>query len=349
MKIRLMILDGSEDYIDRLSLALISKYDNIEVHAFTKPESAMEAISREHIHVLLVNEKFAFDRTLIPAGCGFAYLAEASDVISIRECRAVSKYQNVELIYKEILDIYSEQAAGTALKSDSGHITRLYSFVSAAGGTGCSTVAAAFALYAASLDKKVLYLNMELVSSTEFFFSGDGRHCISDVIYALKAGRANLRLKLESMAKRDRRGVFFYDKQRFVQDMQELEFKDVEALIRELSLAGTYDYIVADIGTHISECTEFILKKSDEILVISDASDVSNMKLVSFYDYIKILSDYDSGDLSDKLILIYNKSKNYIPDTKDKLNIRCIGEIPPFDTTVDVVGCIPANIFKNLL
>lgn len=75
------------------------------------------------------------------------------------------------MIYKQILDIFSESSfeiKGTNLQAGEGG--KVIAFLSASGGTGSFTSAAACALRFARLGKKALYLNIEQFDSADVFF-----------------------------------------------------------------------------------------------------------------------------------------------------------------------------------
>lgn len=60
---------------------------------------------------------------------------------SINNQRAICKFQRVDLIYKQILSIYSENAGNVSGLGISDDTCRVVAFTSPCGGTGSSTMA----------------------------------------------------------------------------------------------------------------------------------------------------------------------------------------------------------------
>jgi len=302
--------------------------------------------------VFFANEEFEIDERGLPEKCEFAYISEDSDVESIREHRAVAKYQRVDLFYKEILNIYAENTTSIiGYKSGCNKVTQIIAFTSASGGTGSSLLAAAFAKYVATSGKKVLYLNLEQLGCADDYFKGEGRLDFSDVIYAVKSKKANLGLKLESIVKQDSSGVYFYSSSNQALDLLELDEEDIRILVQELCNKGMYDYIVVDMDCSFDKRTRCIMEFSKKLVLVSDDMAVSNSKLKRLYDALNALESQNLLNVSDKLFLVYNKSDggnfriNEVPD------IKCLGSVQNFEgeSVDDIVNqMLSVNWFNEL-
>ena len=88
--------------------------------------------------------------------------------------------------------------------------SNVIAFMSPAGGTGTSSMAAACAMQCAGRGNNVLYLNLEKFGSSDVFFSGEGQFTMSDIIFALKGRKANLAMKLQSCVKKATCGGDFF-------------------------------------------------------------------------------------------------------------------------------------------
>lgn len=62
------------------------------------------------IDVFVASGSFDVDVSALPNRCGFAYFIDSSDIDTVRDQRAISKFQKADLIYKQILSVYSEKA-----------------------------------------------------------------------------------------------------------------------------------------------------------------------------------------------------------------------------------------------
>ena len=197
MKIKLAILDSDVNYLSRLTSAFESKYANkIEIRSFTDEEMAVSGISQNKVDVLLVSEKFDFNETKIPKNCGFAYFVDSLNMDMLNNHKTICKFQKTDSIYKAILDIYSENFSGsTEIKIDDNADTKFFTFVSAAGGTGCSSVAVGCAKKLALSGKKTLYMSMDCFDDAAVFFGQSNDDGMSEVIYTLKSRKANIAIK----------------------------------------------------------------------------------------------------------------------------------------------------------
>lgn len=332
MKIKLALLEADEGYLERIVSAFSIRYaDNVEIYSFTDISSVMSTLEKAQIDVLIANETFVINVEEIPKRCSFAYFVEASDVESVRGQKAVCKFQKVELIYKQILAIYSENSERISrAKADVGSSNVLL-FQSVSGGTGASSMAAACALHFAAKQKRVLYLNLEKFGSADTFFSADGQYNMSDVIYALKSRKSNFSLKLESCVRQDLRGVFFYSGARIALDMFELACDEIINLISELSMTGNYDYIVIDIDFIFGRDLMQIYRQANSIIWVGDGSEVSNEKIARAYMALTTLDQGFGVPLKDSVLLLYNKFSNKTSKNIDNINLKSIGGAPRYE------------------
>lgn len=174
MKIKLAILERDEGYLGRIISVFSTKYaDKFEIYSFTEQKAAMAALDSSKIDVFLVSDAFELDPSALPSRCGFAYFVDSADVDMVNNQKAICKFQKAELIYKQILSIYSEKAGSMfGLKSEDGESACVILFDSVSGGAGASSMAAACALHFAARQKRALYLNLEKFGSSDVFFFG---------------------------------------------------------------------------------------------------------------------------------------------------------------------------------
>lgn len=331
MRIKLAILESDQSYLNRIVTAFNTKYaDKFEIYSFTDKALALSTLDSNRIDVLVASDAFDIDITALPKRCGFAYFVDAPDVDQLNDQRAICKFQKADLIYKQILSIYSENSGRVAgLKLGDDH-TKVIAFSSICGGVGTSSLAAAFAVKVANQGKKVLYLNLEKYGSADVFFSGEGQFDMSDIIFALKSKKANLALKLESCVKQDHTGVCFYSQTKFALDMMELGNEEITRLISELKLIGVYDYIAVDLDFYLSKDILEILRMMNNIVIVGDGSDVSNLKIYRAYNALVALEQNKDNSLLTKLVLIYNKFSNKTSKVIDDIEIANIGGAPRY-------------------
>lgn len=308
MKIRVAILEQDEIYLNRLKSVFSVKYaDKLELYSFTEAEIALQSLQELRIDVFLADEAFPLERAELPAGCVFAVLTDGTDVEKIGDRTAVCKFQKADTLYRQILGLYAEKAATlTGVRMD-GEACRTRAFVSAAGGTGCSTAAAACAMYFARMGKKALYLNLEKLGSADVFFRGEGSACLGDVVYAIKSRKGNLALKLESAVKRDASGVFFYSPARLALDMAELSVGETRQIISTLRLSGGYDEVILDLDFSMEEEKLRLLEECDTVVFVADGAETSNVKLERAEASLKLLEQQREGRLLGRCGVLYNR------------------------------------------
>lgn len=339
MKIKLAILEKDVSYLNRIVSVFSTKYaDKFEIYSFTDPSVALSSLDDAKIDVLVANDAFDINVAALPKRCGFAYFVDSADINTENDQRAICKFQKADLIYKQILSVYSEKAGSiSGLKLDE-ESTKIVFFNSVSGGTGASTMAAATALRFAAQNKKTLYLNIEKFGSSDTFFSGEGQFDMSDVIFALKSKKANLPLKLESCVKQDVKGVYFYSQSKIALDMLELGCDEVIRLISELKLTGGYDYIIVDADFGMDKDTLKICKLAHSIVWVGDGSEVSNSKIFRAYNALKTLEANAESPLVNRICLAYNKFSNKTSKALADIEIKNIGGAPRFEhATVEMV------------
>lgn len=354
MKIKLVLLDRDREYLNRLMTVLSHKYsDNLELYSFTEMCMALEILQTIKADVFLANEEFEIEEKILSQNCGFAYLSEDSDVDSIREYRVVSKYQRVDLFFKELLDIYAENNTRvTGYKARGDKTAEIFTFMSADGGAGSSLMAAAFSKYVATRGKKILYLNFELLGSADDYFKGEGRLDFSDVIYAVKSKKANLGLKLESIVKQDSSGVCFYSSPNTALDLLEFDEEDILFFFQELCNEGMYDYIIVDMDCSFDKKALSIMELSRKIILINNDMARPNSKLSRFYDVLNILEGQQLTNVLGKLFLAYNKSVDDNFKINEVPDVKCLGSVPNFEgkTVEEIVNqMVSIEWFEELI
>lgn len=326
MKIKVAILEKDISYLNRLVSVFSTKFvDKLEIYSFTDEEVAYSSLAQSRIDIFLASSVFEVDMDRVPPKCSFAYLVEAVDIESFRNQGVLYKFQRVDLIYKQIISLYSEKAEQTTVAhTGNGGSTKIISFLSASGGTGSSTVAAACAVRFGSMGKKVLYLNLEQFGSADVFFQAEGNGNFGDIIYAIKSKRGNLLLKLESLVKKDESGVFFYSSALKALDMAELKAAECVELLNMIRDSGDYEYIILDMDFSLAKEEVQVLRQCNRIVLVNDGSSTSNEKLTRVIDSIAILEEMNDWNLMSRCSLLYNR---FSSKTSTTLNIEQINEL----------------------
>lgn len=332
MKIKVAILDSNTNYLNRFTLAFTNKFsDKIEIHSFTNQDAAMSSLISDRIDVLLASDDFEINISAIPKRSGFAYLVDSSGIEMYKEQKAISRFQKAEVIYKEILGVYSEVVSNIGGKALTDEKADIISFFSTSGGVGSSSVAVAYAKKLAMMGEKTLYLNLEQLGNSDVFFSGEGVSNFSEVIYSLKSKKSNLALKLESFLKEDPSGVNFFSATRTALDMLEIKGEDIDSLFNGIDVIGGYQYVIVDADFSMSKGTFKLFGLSQSIIFVSDGSEIANDKFARAQQAFQLYEQQHDVSFLNKASLLYNKFSNKTSKAISNVEIREIGGIPRFE------------------
>ena len=206
---KLLIIDNNKKYVERLTNALQKKYENrYDIYSISSSPGAEDKIKDLCPDIVLVDEKIGSVNERMLAMIS-AFLVSDSKVEKVGEKRAICKYKSVDEIHKDILSIYADSSNKVVSHSESSK-GEMIVFTSPAGGTGCSTIAAACSIHCAKAGKKTLYLNLNPFDNPEIWFSGNGKTGMSDLVYAVKSRNSNFSVKVESCLRKSEEGVFFF-------------------------------------------------------------------------------------------------------------------------------------------
>lgn len=326
MKIKLAILERDESYLNRIVMVFNSRYaEKIEVYSFTSLETAFSSLETAKIDVFVANDAFEIDTKKLPKRCGFAYFVESAEIETLRGERVICKFQKAELIYKQILGIFSENVTEiTGLRLNESGESRTVAFLSPAGGVGSSTAAAAYAVRMANQGRKVLYLNLEHFGNSDLFFHAEGQDDFGDVIYSLKSKKGNIAMKLESAVKQDQSGVYFYSATQLALDMAELTGEEIKQLLSGVRMFGGYDVIVLDMDFSMEKLALDILRDCTRVVLVTDGSEIANNKLERAAASLAILEQQTEMKLFLRSCILYNR---FSSQTSRKIEFPEIKEI----------------------
>lgn len=331
MKIKLAILEKDKNYLARIVSAFGARYaDKLEIYSFTDPEVALSTLNTAKIDILLAGDTFEIDPHRLPNRCALAYLVDSMGIESIREQRAICKFQKADLIYKQILSVYSDKASTITGFTLGGDESRIVAFCSASGGVGSSTMAAACAAHYAKKGQKVLYLNLEKFGSSDVFFSGQGQFDMSDVIFALKSKKANLQLKLEGCVKQDLCGVYFYSPAKIALDMLELTSEDILRLLSELKLMGEFSYIVLDLDFSLDREALKVFRQAQAIVLVGDGSLESNTKTERAFAALTTMEQNADAPLTNRMVFVYDKVSSKNGQSINAPGLKVLGGAPRY-------------------
>lgn len=354
MKIKLAILEKDTVYLQRIVSVFNNKYaDKLEIYSFTESEMALKTIIESKINVFLADEECEIALDMLPERCAFAYFVDTPNVQNINNCPAVCKFQKIDMIYKQIVSLYAEVAADIVTSSDGEDgSSKVISFLSPAGGVGCSTVAVACAMFLVKRGKRVLYLNLEKYGSTEMFLQGMGQGGLSDVLYAIKSQKSNLALKLEGVVRQDKSGVCFLAECNVVLDRLEMKKEELDILLKQIKISESYDYIILDADFSFDSFEMEVMKQSSTVVLISDGTKNANTKIDRIHKAMEILEQQGGTEITSKMVLLYNRFHTQLGKKLKSSKITEVGGIQVFkgaDADQIAVEISKLNVFERLM
>lgn len=307
MKIRAAILDGDKTYVSRFFDILNNNYSNkIEIHAFTSENSLINFLKSNKIEILLINEEIKLnielDHKII-----VLKLVEKNSIEN--QSNSILKYQKISLIYKEILNAYSQNYKGLML-NNKNFSTYIISFMSSGTGSGTSTLASALALNLARKGIKTLFLDLQSFATINSIFNAEGKFSMSEIIFAIKSNKIDIATRLESAIKIDKSGVFFYDPCKNPLERNEITADDLIKLLNALREFGDYEYIIIDIDFLVNETCLNLLKHSNRVFFVINTTEENQLKLSGIIKSIELISKKNNEIYTDKINFIYNKFIN---------------------------------------
>lgn len=329
MRIRVAIIEQDTGYLEKITNVFNTRYtEQVEIHAFTVMNRAIEFLQSNRVDMILVDEQIEMQLKMFPSKCNLAYLVDSMGIESVKGYPAICKFQKVNLIYKQILSIYSENSQSVSESHLNLGGSNVIVFMSPAGGTGTSSMAAACAMQCAGRGNNVLYLNLEKFGSSDAFFSGEGQFTMSDIIFALKGRKANLAMKLQSCVKKATCGVDFFSTSQTALDMLELDTDDIIQLIVDLKNAGTYQYVIMDMDFDLGECFKKLQTMLNGIVMVGDGSAVANRKLYRAVEALEIMEKNLNMPIINRTFIIYNKFRSQGGKVLEHIPVDILGGTP---------------------
>lgn len=239
----------------------------------------------------------------------------------------IYKYNKGDYTYRQILSVYAQKEnINYHFNNSKEDDTEIFTVVSAMGGAGTTTIAAAIAQYYAKYER-VLYINLEDIGITELVFKGDDRP-LDDILFSLKSRRQSLDVKIESAVTRDASGVFFFGAINNPLDIMELKNDELKELLQTIKKSNVYKKIILDVGNNLSARNYIAFEFARKIIMVMEESDIADVKLNKYLQAIQRIENYEKMDISSKLEILLNKGVNNqrTPDTRG--GYRVLGTVP---------------------
>ncbi|WP_408072015.1 AAA family ATPase [Butyrivibrio sp. JL13D10] len=330
MRFKVAIVDKDNLYLQRIARVFSEKYaENMDLYSFSSLEAFENRSVTARFDMVLYGEGIIPVED-IPNGQHAMYLVSQADIDKVEGVSAICKYQKHEILFKKIVSFCIDQDSTNYIKKNvMGNACKVILVAGASGGSGATTVATALSRFYARNGKKVLYISFEKNPATSLFFNSESESSFSDVIYMLKSKKSNIISRLENIVQKDETGVFFFNQCKTIFDMEELTDADKKTLIEEICSFGEYDYVIMDDSITCNKSGYAICDYSDMILLVSDGSKLSEMKLDQISTVIGIWDEEKDARFRPKTRVFYNGNLN--PAESDEDRFMIMGAAPKFE------------------
>lgn len=310
MWMRLLICTKDVIYAERLTSFFEREYgEKMEISFFSEVQFLKESEKCRNSDVVLFGEEFEKDAATVSRDMPWvwAVLAEQIYEEGNDDIVRIAKYQRADLLYKAILDFYSQggRVRHFAHSNNNGNTCRVYGFLSAGGGVGTTTVARAYAAKCAPYEK-VLYLDMGILSFE--WNQEEAEHGMDEILVALKSRRDILPIKLMSTVSSTKEKVSVYAPCRDSLHLLEVTGEDVVRLVNAIKGLGEYDKLIVDIGDHFSEWQFEMAKQANYLVYVAEDDDFGRKKYEKLCQIFQSLEQRDNVKLFRKMMIFRNKA-----------------------------------------
>ena len=223
-----------------------------------------------------------------------------------------------------ILDTIAEQKSGITYSYETSKESPVIAFTSAAGGVGKTTAALVYTRQLVKKGFQVMYLSLESFSNIDYFLNAEGSSNFSNVLFAVKCGKGNLQMKIESSLKQTYGGVYFFSKPMNPNEIDELDQNEWNEFLDAVRAMGKFHCIVIDLPCANEDTAKKIMPLSDRVLFITDGSDTTTEKTQTLMTCISKYDEVNGSDLSTKVSVIQNKCEG----PRREIGLPILAELP---------------------
>lgn len=281
----LVICDKELRYANGLSENISARNEfALRVHICTSLESVMKFKKERELHILIVDEAFAYeDREKMAAEQTFVLTRETCLDLGKKE-KEIYKFQSADKILSEVFETYCEQTNSNILRNIRKQKKKLLAVYSPIHRIGKTTFAIALGKELAKAER-TLYLNFEEYADIdERFVRAEGRN-LGDLLYYMRQEGANVPLRISTMLAQT--GDLDYISPFLMSsDLKEVSFEEWQSLLAAILEASIYETVILDLSESVQGLFE-ILQYCDRIYMPVLEDEISKRKLQQFEEVLR--------------------------------------------------------------
>lgn len=195
---------------------------------------------------------------------------------------------------------------------------------SGSGGIGTTAVSIFLARELAERkEKKVLFLSLEELESADVYFKFPQEHGgMGDYLYYLfsEDKKKKYATFYSAFQFEDSYGVQLFYPSKSENELCHLSLDEIKVFISSISKIGTYDYIVLDIGNHLSKEMVFWLEHCNQCILLGNGSLLSDQKNKKRVERLKRQYRFDSTSV---LQWSVSRDEETFQEVDGMIEIRC--------------------------
>lgn len=317
---KVAILDTNEVYLRRLHDYWSKTYGGnaLIVYVFSEPAQMLDLLPREKFDVVLMNPSMEVDVEEIPGRTLKVYLLPGKKDGEINGIPALARNGNADELYSRLTALYEAH-----MNIDRQMLPgKLVLFTSADGGCGTSSCAVGYGKYLALRGRKVLYLNLEIVSALELMVDGDGQKSMEELFYLCETNRKNLNYSMENLVSTDSSGLNYIVPCRNPLELFGKSSRDISQMLTTVIEKGAYDVVIADRGLNLDDIATTLIQLADSVVLTATADGRGRKKLERTMLLLEEMNRRGTP-INSKLKVLFNRSAG---GTAEGLNV--LGSFP---------------------
>lgn len=290
----LVLYDTEEEYAQLMS-DFLKKHKELpwEIRTYTCAEELLKAEKKGAVTMLVVAESAYTEEIKVLCPTCIVVLNE-SGLVRWDRVHNVNKYQQADLVMKELLEIYVDIADVQLPRMQTQYSTKLIGIYSPV--RRCLQTSFALTMSQMLADShKTLYLNFEHYAGITELLPDMQTRDLADLLYFLTAEKDKFRLRLQTMIQH--KGELDYiPPMKAGQNLLTVTAVEWMTLLQRLAELGEYEYIVLDLSENLQGIFD-ILRMCIKVFTLTKDDHVAQSKLLQ---YEQLLSFYEYEDVLEK-------------------------------------------------
>ncbi|TQR44191.1 ParA family protein [Paenibacillus popilliae] len=325
-KLSLVIGSSEQDYLEMLiSYVRQSEFvSSISIKAFSNKEHLISYLNKPSLtHITLVEPDFIDEAEIRESWGMLIFLTNSQFSKQSEAYPSVFKYQPIHLLISTVKTLYLEQHEVIAEQSVGNGNAKVISFYSMVGGTGKTTAALNLSRELSLAGMKVMYINLEDISSLPVWFNTKPGHGFAEILYYVKSNKKQVIAKVNQHKKTDiDSGLVYIEPITNHSEIEDITREDVISLIEVIVQSMDYDYVVLDCETSFHERIMGALECSHHILcfVLDDIQCIYKTEIG--LSYMEASDPNKYSHIFSKMHFILNK---YTGTVSNEINFTDLG------------------------